>query len=191
MTEPRQRTPLRASPAAESGTSDFDRPRGLERLMLVLDLAGAQPPAGFDCRPVAPSDTQQLAELMLDAYRGTVDYNGETLADALKEVECTLSGSYGRFLPECSFVVAGEDELASATLVTLPGEGRPDKCPLLAFAMTRKCHQRQGMSAALVRRSAAALREWGYSRVELVVTAANAPARRLYARLGFQPVRNR
>lgn len=169
----------------ERGTSSFEPPRSMKRLVLVLDLDRAPAPADTDCRTVAESDREALAELMLDAYRGTVDYNGETLEDARKETEHTISGSYGRFLPGCSFVAAGAGGLDAATLVTLLDEGEPDETPLLAFVMTRKSRQGRGIADALIRRSVAALRGQGHRRLSLVVTAANTVACRLYTRLGF------
>jgi hypothetical protein len=38
-------------------------------------------------RAVSPGDLLKLAELMLDAYRNTIDYEGEGIAEALAEVE--------------------------------------------------------------------------------------------------------
>jgi ribosomal protein S18 acetylase RimI-like enzyme len=181
-------TPEARDSAAKTGTSNFEPPPGKERWGLMLNLTGDLPAPGVCGRAVVPADKEALAELMLDAYRDTVDYNNETLADAILEIEHTLSGSYGRFLAGCSFVVADEARLSSATLVTLPDEGMPSECPLLAFAITRKRDQRRGLASALILRSAAALREHGYRRLGLAVTAGNEPARRLYAQLGFRRV---
>jgi GNAT superfamily N-acetyltransferase len=173
--------------ALSAGSDKFEPPKDRERLALVLDLATAPRPADLACRAAAPSDKEALAALMLDAYRGTVDYDDESLDDALREIGHVFSGSYGRFLPDCSFVVADEAELSSACLVTLLNEGKPDETPLLAFAMTRKRDQRRGLASALMLRSAAALSGLGYSRLSLAVTADNSPARRVYDRLGFKP----
>jgi GNAT superfamily N-acetyltransferase len=139
------------------------------------------------CRTVAPSDKEALAALMLDAYQGTVDYEGESLDDALREIGHTLSGSCGRFLSDCSFVLDGDEGISSAYLVTLLNEGKPDETPLLAFAMTRKRDKRRGLATALIPRSVAALSGLGYSRLSLAVTADNHPARRLYEEFDFRP----
>jgi len=170
-----------------AGTDKFEPPKGRKRLRLVLDLVSAPGSTKLACRSVAPSDKEALAALMLDAYRGTVDYDGESLNDALREIDHVCSGSYGRFLSDCSFVLDGEAGLNSACLVTLLNEGKPDETPLLAFAMTRKRDQRRGLSSALILRSVAALSGLGYSRLSLAVTADNLPARRLYEKLGFRP----
>jgi GNAT superfamily N-acetyltransferase len=169
-----------------AGNDKFEPPKDRKRLRLVLDIGSAPGPTGLACRAAAQSDQKALAELMLDAYRGTVDYDGESLDDALSEIRHTLSGSYGRFLSECSFVFDGEAGLSSACLVTLLNEGKPDETPLLAFAMTRKLDQRRGLSSALILRSVAVLSGLGYSRLSLAVTADNTPARRLYEKLGFR-----
>jgi len=168
------------------GSDKSEPPRVRKRLRLVLDLGTAPGPTDLACRTAAASDKESLAALMLDAYHGTVDYEGEVLDDALREIGHVFSGYYGRFLPDCSFVVVGGAELSSACLVILLNEGKPDETPLLAFAMTRKQYQHRGLASALIRRSAAALSELGYSRLSLAVTADNAPARRLYERLGFR-----
>jgi len=156
---------------------------------MVLDLGTASGLSDIACRTAAPSDKEALAALMLDAYRGTIDYDGETLDDALREIGHVYAGSYGRFLGDCSFVLDGEAGLSSACLVTLFNEGEPDETPLLAFAMTRKRDQRRGLSSALILRSVDALSGLGYSRLSLAVTADNLPACRLYERLGFRPWR--
>lgn len=140
------------------------------------------------CRTVGPADADALADLMLDAYRGTVDYNGETIADARAEIGRTLAGYYGPFSPDCSFAVEERGALQSATLVALLDEGLTDPTPLLVYTMTRPGAQRRGLASALILRSAEALRAAGHNRLLLMVTAANLPARRVYDRLGFIPV---
>ena len=170
-----------------AGTDKFEPPKDRKRLRLVLDFVSAPGSTDLACRSVAPSDKEALAALMLDAYRGTIDYDGESLDDALREIDHVCSGSYGRFLSDCSFVLDGEAGLNSACLVTLLNEGKPDETPLLAFAMTCKRDQRRGLSSALILRSVAALSGLGYSRLSLAVTADNHPARRLNEKLGFRP----
>jgi len=172
-----------------AGSGKSEPPKGRKRLGMVLDLVSAPGSTDLACRTAAHSDKEALAALMLDAYRGTVDYDGESLEDALREIDHTLSGSYGRFLSGCSFVLDGEGGLSAASLVVLLNEGRNDETPLLAFTMTRKRDQRRGLASALILRSAASLSQLGHSRFSLVVTADNVPARRLYDRLGFKPAR--
>ena len=42
-------------------------------------------------RTLTTADQQLLAGLMLDSYRGTIDYDGETIEDAMREVESYFS----------------------------------------------------------------------------------------------------
>jgi hypothetical protein len=44
-------------------------------------------PTDVVVRGVSPADIHQLAALMLDAYRNTIDYEGEGFAEAFAEVE--------------------------------------------------------------------------------------------------------
>jgi GNAT superfamily N-acetyltransferase len=162
-------------------------PQAGKRLWLRLDLPPALPVPELPCHNVTPSDADALADLMLDSYRGSVDYNGETLDDARAEIGRTIGGTYGRFLPGCSFVVEESGTLVSASLVTLLNEGQSDEWPLLAYSMTRPSARRRGLASALILRSAAALSAAGFKKLGLAVTAANAPARRVYDRLGFVP----
>ena len=134
-------------------------------------------------RHPTPNDLTPLAELMLDAYRGTVDDEGATLEDALKETRTTLSGRYGRLQWEHSFLVEEGGEALCASLVT-SFEG----APLLAFSMTRPSHKRQGLAGALILESARSLREAGHEKLLLFVTEENLPARKLYEKLGFRVV---
>lgn len=124
-----------------------------------------------------------LARLMLEAYRGTVDDSGETLDDAVAEVERLLGGTYGAFDPETSEVIERDGMLVSATLVT-----RYEGLPLVAFSMTAPAWKRRGLARAGLVRAMARLAERGESTVQLAVTKANAPAVALYISLGFGEV---
>jgi ribosomal protein S18 acetylase RimI-like enzyme len=133
-------------------------------------------------RLVTPDDIPDLGQLLWDAYRGTIDDGGETLAEAHGEIQATFEGKYGRFMDASSFVIAGDGILQAASLVTLfDGE------PLLAFSITHPRSRRRGMARDLIQASAKALRAGGYPLLRLVVTDGNAPAQRLYSGLGFLP----
>jgi GNAT superfamily N-acetyltransferase len=159
----------------------------LGKLKMSLSLeglperAGRSEPAGV--RRIRLGDEQGLAELMLEAYRGTADDEGATLEDALKETRATLSGRYGCLLWEHSFLVEEGGEALSASLVT-SFEG----APLLAFSMTRPSHKRQGFASTLILQSAGSLREAGHEELLLFVTEENLPARKLYEKLGLRVV---
>ena len=149
----------------------------------LSESVGHSEPAGV--RRIRPGDEPGLAQLMLEAYRGSADDEGATLEDALKETRALLSGRYGRLLWEHSFLVeeGGEALFLCASLVT-SFEG----APLLAFSMTRPSHKRQGLASALILESARSLSEAGHEKLLLFVTEENVPARTLYEKLGFRVV---
>jgi ribosomal protein S18 acetylase RimI-like enzyme len=122
---------------------------------------------------------------MLSAYAGTVDdEGGETLETALAEIDATLGGDYGPFMPEHSVVVERAGRIVSATLIT----GWLDR-PFVAFSMTDPAFQRQGLARDSLQMAMASLHRAGHQQLSLVVTLANTHAHRLYASLGFVPGR--
>ena len=150
---------------------------------MELRLAPQKLGAARPHRSVGPSDREDLAILLYAAFRGTIDDEGETFADALAEVDKTLSGGYGDLLLDCSFVVERGAFHASACLI-----GRAGDVPLVVFSMTRPDAQREGLARYLLRRSINALLNRGHRRLRLLVTEGNAPAQRLYASLGFRQI---
>ena len=140
----------------------------------------------FSHRNVTVGDAVALGELMLEAYRGTVDYEGETLEETISEVRDTLNGKYGPLLEKASFVIEEKGRILSASLVTWWKE---TNSPLLAFTMTDSASQGKGMATYLLELSINALLVLGYEELSLVVTESNNPARHLYEKMGFQPAR--
>ena len=107
-------------------------PRHEYRLELDAMPQAPLPLAAAAVRIPSTEDADALAELMLDAYRGTIDYDDETLEDARSEVARHLAGSP---MLECSSVwVADDDRLASALLVSLwPSRS----CPIVSYVHDR------------------------------------------------------
>ncbi|WXG44656.1 MAG: GNAT family N-acetyltransferase [Promethearchaeati archaeon SRVP18_Atabeyarchaeia-1] len=136
----------------------------------------------WKCRNITPSDLRALGELMLGAYRGTVDDEGETLDDAISEVQGTINGKYGPFLQECSFLVEEDGRATAACMVTW---WAPMDSPLLAFSMTLPGYKNRGIATFLLREAVNALIDAGYKELRLIVTETNIPARHLYEKLGF------
>lgn len=150
------------------------------RLKMVARL-GPQVVADADgVRGAGPSDREALAALLLAAYRGTIDDDGETAEEALAEIDRTLGGDYGPYLEHCSFLVEAEDRAVAASLIT-----RWAEAPLVAFVMVDPAFQCRGLGELVLRRSMAALWARGEVELALFVTDGNTPAQRLYDRLGF------
>ena len=152
------------------------------RVRMRLDLTPRRTARIEGARAPNGADREGLAELMLDAYRGTIDDEGETLEDAVAEVDRTFAGAYGEFLGGCSRVVEREGELASACLVTL-FQGRP----WLSVSMTRPRWKRKGLARELLNECVNALAERGYEEIGLMVTKGNSAAEALYRSFGFEP----
>jgi ribosomal protein S18 acetylase RimI-like enzyme len=131
-------------------------------------------------RPPTPADQAALAGLMLGAYRGSIDDEGETLDDALAVVGQLFGGEFGTPMWACSELVEHAGTVVAATLITLYAGG-----PFVAFSMTAPAWQRQGLARAGLQRAMARLAAGDEPLLRLVVTEGN-PAERLYESLGFQ-----
>ena len=131
-------------------------------------------------RSVSPADDQALATLMLSAFKGTIDYEGEDQDDALSEVQSTLDGSHGPFLENFSHVVVRDGKLASSVLIT-----RWCDDPFVAFTMTGAPYKRSGLAKQGMLRAMGLLHSAGESQLRLLVTVANQEAVALYRSLGF------
>ena len=137
----------------------------------------------FSARNVAQADFQSLGNLMLEAYRGTVDYDGESLEDSIKEIKGTLEGKYGALIASASYVIEENCICASAVIFTIDEK---EKMPLLTFAMTHPAFKNRGMSKYLIRKSLNSLLDLGYRECFLVVTDGNHPAQSMYEKMGFK-----
>lgn len=156
------------------------------RIPMETRLTARSFDSGVPHRAVRDSDGQDLAILLYAAYRGTIDDEKGTFDDAVAEIDGFFEGTYGRFFPDCSFVIEEGEFLVSASLVTW---WEPHDAPLLAFAMTRPEAQRRGLARRLIEASMNALLDRAYTRLTLLVTDGNTPAQNLYRSLGFRRFR--
>ena len=127
-------------------------------------------------------DRAGLARLMLEAYRGTVDDEGETLDDAIGVIDALMAGEFGDVDPDASVVYGDSAHPIAATLVT-HHRGRP----LLAFSMTHPGSQRRGLARRGPRHGIGSLARRGHREIVLVVTSGNHGAIDLYRSEGFVP----
>src|SRR5690242_1082539 len=96
------------------------------RVKMTLALKPQQTEGAWNARPVTQADMTALARLMLSAYRDTVDDEGETLEDALTEMQRVFSEEMGPILNACSFVFEQDGQALGASLVVLwKKTGRP------------------------------------------------------------------
>ncbi|MEM8534984.1 MAG: GNAT family N-acetyltransferase [Chloroflexota bacterium] len=128
-------------------------------------------------------DVEVLAELMLDAYHGTIDDNGETLEDALMEVQTYLSGQRGVVpLLDDSHMAFMERSMVGVCLV---GEWSEKQRPLITYIMTRSECKGQGIGQHVLWATLCRLAEHGYLEVLAVITDGNTASERLFTRMGF------
>lgn len=155
----------------------------LARFVLAAPVRRMSAPVDAAARPPAPADAERLAQLMLEAYRGTVDDDGETLDDSRGIVAQLFGGSFGPMRWSSSELVERDGHLVAATLLTTWYGG-----PFVAFTLTRPAWQRRGLARAGLQRAFDRLAAGGEAWLRLVVTQGNAPAEALYESLGFRPV---
>jgi GNAT superfamily N-acetyltransferase len=160
-------------------TMSDERPH---RLRLAAPLARRPAELRLPCHNPGLEDVSNLAELMLDAYRGTIDASGdETPADALAEVESYFAGESGEPLLACSFVAEEDGFPVSACLISLYQD-----LPLVAYSFTGAAWKGRGYATALLQLAMNCLAAHGYERLALWVTHGNADAEHIYAKLGFR-----
>jgi len=152
---------------------------------MKLVLEKQEVPTKKNTRNISSYDIHLLGSLMLDAYRDTIDYNGESLEDAISEVQATLDGKYGPFIEKCSFIIEREGKAISASIITWFDKV---KKPLLAFLMTHPDFKNHGFGTYLLKKSINALLDDGYYELHLVVTEGNPPAEQLFKKMGFQKI---
>jgi GNAT superfamily N-acetyltransferase len=159
-----------------------------QRLLMSTTVSPREVRIELPTRPVRPEDVPALGALFIAAYRDTVDDEGETLEDAIGEAERILSGGYGPFLWDCSFVTGRDGGVDATSLIArwTPPAGEP--VPLLVLLATAPSVQRHGLAAALLNRSIDALADQGEHELRLWVNALNDRAIALYRKLGFDEV---
>ncbi len=151
------------------------------RYIMQLDLRSRLARPAHAARNPRLEEREPLAHLMLAAYRGATDDEGETIAEALQEVDDVLVSADRPFIPAASFVIEVDAALASASLVSLFRGA-----PLVTHVMTDPRYKRRGLGVSALLSSANALREQGWTSLSLYVTDSNGPALALYRKLGFQ-----
>lgn len=137
----------------------------------------------FELIPAKEALLNSMAEAMLDAYQGSIDYEGENLQQTVDELKRVFRGSYGPLMEEASYLVMEGDQVLSGLLTCLyRGE------PSITYTFTRKSAQRLGYATLLINKAFDGLYRSGYHLLFLYVTLTNKGAVRLYESLGFQEV---
>ena len=133
--------------------------------------------AGARARPISDSDADELGQLMLDAYRDTIDYEGETLNDAVGIVQQLMDRDDS--LWEHSRAVEVDHTTVAAALVT-----RSEGHPFLSYVVTHPDHQNHGYARLAVSSALASLAAAGHSHAVWYVTEGNTASEALSRSLG-------
>ena len=154
---------------------------------LSAGLAPDPSPDGLKWRMASPPDIEALGELMLSAYRGTLDDEGETPEQACDEVRRFFDRASGPAEKSASIVAEHNGTPVCASLCCQwDGGGQVPAGPLIAYVVTTPTHQRRGLGGSAVARSLRALAQAGHTRIYAVITDGNHPSEATFRRLGFE-----
>lgn len=131
----------------------------------------------LEVRSLSDDDLDALARLMLDAYVGTIDYEGETLDEAIDEVRGFLEDQ--RSLPDRSFVVVDNGRIVSAIFILMVEDD-----PFVGVVMTLPSHKRQGLGRLVTNVAIQHLASDGHERAVLYITDGNVASEALFRSVG-------
>lgn len=127
--------------------------------------------------------TQCFAKHFLEAFNGTIDDEGERLADWLIEITDTCDGKYGPIMEEHSFYMKEKEKIVASTVVAL-FRG----IPLIIYVAVDPKYRGQGLAKKLLKKKLNSFCNSKHQEVFLVVTSGNLPAEMIYKKLGFKSV---
>lgn len=136
--------------------------------------------APLELQPLPEDRLDALAALLLEAFRGGPDDDGDTLESARVELQQALSGRRGRLREDLSGVVVDGRDLVGLCVV-LDGEHGPH----VAYIGTHPRHRRRRVAAALLARAQRGALASGARGVCLWVRPENLAAVALYEVHGF------
>lgn len=151
-----------------------------KRIGMTCKLEPQESQQPYTFNGVSANDVSHLAASMLDAFRDTEDFEGETLEGLGVEIRDVIESKFGMFISDASFQICQNAEIASAILISLY-EGKP----LVSELFTRKKYMNLGMARSLLRKSINVLLTLGYEDLILYVHPKNAQAIKLYKKIGF------
>ena len=146
----------------------------------LVEHTSASPETGLSVSSPATSQLLPLAELMLDAYKNTIDSEDETLDDAIDEVQSFFDS---QALLNESVLLSDERGLNCACLVSyLEGQ----KAPLVAYIMTAARVKANGLARVALQESLHRLKLADYTKVLAAITDGNVPSEKLFKSFNFK-----
>lgn len=137
-------------------------------------------PGGATISAIQDAELPEIARIMVDGYRGSIDFEDETDDDALEELRDAVAGSHGETIRDAWLVARTAEGEAAAAMATIRWRGMP----FISYVFTSAAEKRRGYAGSLIQQAASALQATGETELALFVTVGN-PARSLYERIGF------
>lgn len=128
------------------------------------------------------SDLNLLADLMMDAYRGTTDWRDQTYEDAIAEVKSFFAST--ALLSESVLITDDKIGLCACLVMYLEKQ----QAPLIAYIMTAKNGKRKGLARQALQEVLNRLSRAGHTRALAGITDGNTPSENLFLRFGFEQV---
>ncbi|MBO0470648.1 GNAT family N-acetyltransferase [Enterococcus sp. DIV0242_7C1] len=140
-----------------------------KQLIAMDDVKGREPDKG------------KLADHLLNAFKGTIDDQGEDLKQWQNEVNQFFQGKYGTILKEHSYYHLSLGKITGSVIVSLFR-----KIPLIIYLAVDPASRGSGLSYELMEQVLSSFTDTTYKHIFLVVTSGNTSAKRVYDRLGFE-----
>lgn len=151
-----------------------------ERVGMIYKLVPQKLEEIYILNKISTCDINGLSISMLEAFRGTQDFEDETLEDLNEEIHSVIDSTFGIFIPDASFQIKQDAEIISAIIISLY-KGKP----LVSELFTRKKYINLGMASSLLKKSINVLLKLGYENLVLYVHPENIAAINLYKKIGF------
>lgn len=142
--------------------------------------SGRSLPNGYEVRAATAEDHLELADLMMDAYLGTIDYEGETPEQAVEEV--------GGYLESASYLEVSRVAVFEGTIRCAVMMSRIAGVPLVGFVMTRAAVKGQGVASALLDIATDAVWVAGAEEIRAFITEGNLPSEAIFLSAGYERI---
>ncbi|MEO6125644.1 MAG: GNAT family N-acetyltransferase [Ilumatobacteraceae bacterium] len=153
---------------------------------MQLDARGAASGVAIDglsMRSIVETDLDAIAQLMLDAYEGTIDSEGETIVEAREEVGGWFDSDWpDAVCSHVSTIASDRDGTVQCAVLVSPWESNE---VLIGYVITSPEAKGRGLGRALVERTLELLPAHAITTVRAAITVGNSPSERLFDRAGF------
>lgn len=136
-----------------------------------------------DFKVIHPNEVDKvdIASVMYEAYKDTVDYEDDTIDDLVMDILNIERGLYGKYLPEASFLAIFKQRVIGGIfLCDFKNEAT------ITYNFTQKKYRNMGVSSTLIQLAENVLFDKGYDDIHLYVSLENQSAFNLYQSLGFE-----